>query len=243
MSLGKRFPTLAALRSGGQIVGLQIEVRDRGSSEGAEGFGEAFVGFFFLARRNVERRAHRHPDRNARRSREPTARGIETIAPEDKAWDDRNGRQAREHGRAALRRDAAENRGRSRANSALGKYPHQPSGGEPLESDTEGTTIGSHTVDRKGVERAQPGADQRVGIKFFGRHPIDRPLDKGEQESGVEMRDVIGHYDRGAGRLGRAGSVPDVKPDQWSRDDSAQAARKTIAPLLHGLLIARGAAA
>ena len=75
--------------------------------------------------------------------------------------------------------------------------------------------VRSRTVHRKSIKRTEPRRQERVGVKFHGRHPVDCPREGDGQKKRIKMGDVIGHHHRGIGTFPRAGSAPDVHADKW----------------------------
>jgi hypothetical protein len=93
--------------------------------------------------------------------------------------------------------------------------------------------VWSGAIHRKSVERTEQRAQERVGIKFFCRHPVDcLPEGKG-QENRIEMRYVIRDDDGEIGSWEPARPVPDVQPDERRQKDAAQDPTQAIAPISH----------
>ena len=217
---GLRFPPLAMLRRCGQIVRTETEVRDHGRADFPQRLSEAHIRLLLFQVRDRERCADSHPDRSARRSWSPGPRGVEAIAPENHAGNNGGVGQPCECGGSLFGNDAAENGSGARANAALGKHPHPSSSAESLDAQPQRPMVRPRAIHRKSVDCSQPGRSERIGVKFLCRHPVDCSLESAAQEDGIEMRDVIGHHDRGARRFHRAGRAPDVQTHERSRNNA-----------------------
>src|SRR5690349_4791032 len=174
-----------------QIVRPECKMGDRVRADFPHQICQTEVASRIIEMRHGKRRADSYPDWNARRSRAPVARGVEPIAPEDDAWDNRNIREPRQSRRAAFRDGAAKDGGGPVTNAALGKNSYDSPRAQPLHPEAKRAVVGSRAIDRESVKGTQPGGTDRVVIEFLSRHPINRASKNDREKHWIEMRDVI----------------------------------------------------
>ena len=174
-----------------------------------------------------------HPNWNARGSRPPAAPRIKSIRAKDHARHDRHVGKSRENRGATLGRGAAKNGSCTGTNSTFGKNAHQASAAQSRHPHPQSAPIGPGTIHWKSVEPTEPGGEQRVVIKFFGRHPIDRPAEEEGEENRIEMRDVIRNHDRAVRGFDGARHVPDAHPREGEREDARCDSGKSVTRVAH----------